>query len=95
MHQLGTHSKVEVVSSGQDPITVHDADYDFETQEIHPVTPTDFGVGDRIEVTCGYMNTTGGIVGFGEGSDDEMCFAGVYYYPAVGAPYLCSDDISI
>ena len=40
---------------------------------------------------CTYDNPTGRTVTFGESSTDEMCFTSFMYYPAQGAPFVCSD----
>jgi hypothetical protein len=40
-------------------------------------------------VTCSYNNTTGAAVGFGDSSDNEMCFAGMYRYPAANSSLFC------
>lgn len=90
MHQLGTHMKVDLATDSS-TTTLHDAPYDFEAQAIYPIDPVDVAMGDRIDVTCTYVNHTGSNVGFGESSEAEMCFAGVYYYPAQGQNFFCSD----
>jgi len=92
MHYLGTHMKVDVAATGA-TTNLHDGPYDFEDQQIYPVTPTAIDVGDVVEVTCSYTNATDQTVSFGESSEAEMCFAAVFYYPAQGKPYICSDDL--
>lgn len=80
MHQLGTHMKVTHEGN-----TIHDKPYDFNEQINYPITPLLVRNGDRINVTCTYINNTGQNVMFGDSSNQEMCFAGLYRYPATGA----------
>jgi hypothetical protein len=96
MHQLGTHMKVIAKSSVAGDVTIHDAPYDFEDQRIYPLTPlVEMKQGDEVEVQCGYDNTTGQTVGFGDSSNDEMCFGTMYRYPRRGAQLgiICDADI--
>ncbi len=92
MHYLGTHMKVDVAATAGST-SLHDGPYDFEDQQIYPVSPTPIENGDVVEVTCSYTNSTNQTVSFGESSEAEMCFAAVFYYPAQGKPYVCSDDL--
>lgn len=84
MHQLGTH----MVVRHNETVKLDEA-YDFEEQINWP---TEFAIaaGDRIEVDCTYVNDTGSTVTWGESSDQEMCFAGFYRYPAAGRGF-CGD----
>jgi hypothetical protein len=93
MHQLGTHMRVVARPSSGD-VTLLDEPYDFYEQSTYPIDPIALSQGDRIEVHCTYDNDTGSSVGFGDSSDEEMCFAGVYRYPAHGAligGFICDD----
>ena len=56
---------------------------EFEPLELH--------AGDTIEVNCTYQNP-GAAVGFGESSDSEMCFTGLYWYPPMGIGSFCFND---
>ena len=90
-HQLGTHHKVELNRGGTRTV-LHDAPYQFAEQEYYLQTPeVSVAAGDRIEVTCTYVNTTGGTVTFGESSNDEMCFTGLYRYPASASNIFCAN----
>jgi hypothetical protein len=96
-HQLGVHQLVTDTPSGGSPMTLLDNAYSFSEQKTYPwATPMVVHGGDRIETTCTYVNNTNPIhaVGFGESSLDEMCFTGIYRYPAVAGSYLfaCVDD---
>jgi hypothetical protein len=90
MHKLGTHMKSVVTRSGSADIVLQDIPYNFESQSFH-YTPNlvELKPGDTLTTSCTYNNTTGANVGFGESSDDEMCFTDLYYYPAAGANYIC------
>ena len=49
-------------------------------------------MGSRIDVTCTYNNNTNPPVNipFGDSSNQEMCFTGLYKYPAGGGLFQCS-----
>lgn len=80
MHQLGSHMKVEALR-GNSTEMLHDEAYDFYDQKLYELEPVSMSQGDKVRVTCGYNNTTGQMVGFGDSSEEEMCFAGMYRYP--------------
>ncbi len=42
-----------------------------------------------MQTTCSYVNNTGATVSFGDSSTDEMCFTGIYKYPAGSNVYSC------
>ncbi len=90
MHKLGTNVR-SVVTRGSDQFTLQDAAYDFEHQTFSLVEPhVELRPGDVLTTYCTYDNTTGRTVTFGDSSDDEMCFTDLFYYPAQGAPFVCS-----
>ena len=85
-HQLGTHHKFTVTrGTGGNAVTttLHDDAYAFTEQNYYLAEP-EFAVmpGDKLETTCTWKNTTNATVGWGESSNDEMCFTGLYRYPA-------------
>jgi hypothetical protein len=84
MHQIGRHMKVVYQAPGGD-VTLHDESYDFNEQISWPIDATEVKAGERIEIACTYLNDTGSTRTFGDSSNDEMCFAGLYRYPATGA----------
>lgn len=86
MHKLGVHQRVVAKRAAGD-VVMHDGDYSFEDQKIYPIEPIPMAQGDRVEMTCTYDNDTGDIVPFGDSSDDEMCFATTYRYPALGGAF--------
>jgi hypothetical protein len=58
--------------------------FTFETQAWLPLKAT-AASGDVITTTCGWTNTTGVEVDFGEKTTDEMCYSFTMYYPRVQA----------
>jgi hypothetical protein len=90
MHKLGTHMR-STVTRGSTTFDLQDVDYEFESQGFQLVTPTvQLMPDDTITTYCTYDNNTGATVGFGESSDDEMCFTDLFYYPAQGADFICT-----
>lgn len=90
MHKLGIHLKAVAHSSVMGDIVLSDKPYDFDTQIIYPLAQeVPMKKGDTISVECTYMNPTGQTVKFGESTLDEMCFAGLYQYPAGSNGFLC------
>lgn len=88
MHQYGTHMKVVHEAADGDTV-LHDAPYDFNEQVNYTIDPVLVRGGERIRVFCSYENTTDATLTFGDSSDDEMCFAGLYRYPALGTGLFC------
>jgi hypothetical protein len=84
MHQLGIHMKVSVSSSIDGERVLHDGPYDFEQQLYYPIDPIRVAQGDQVNLECTWRNTTDRPVAFGDSSLDEMCFVGLYRYPAQG-----------
>jgi hypothetical protein len=86
-HQLGTHQKISVIrGTGQSAVTtvLHDGAYSFSEQNYYLQDPMfEVQAGDKIEVACTWRNNTGRSVGFGESSEEEMCFGGFYRFPAL------------
>jgi hypothetical protein len=90
MHQIATHQKWTYTPSGGATVTLLDDDFVFTEQKNYPIPDTVIPSGARIETTCTYVNTTGHSVSFGDGSDKEMCFTGMYKYPAGGSLFQCA-----
>jgi hypothetical protein len=81
MHQYGTRQRVTLTVDGT-PTVLHDEPYSFFEQVNYPLDPTiQVSAGDHIEVECFYQNDSNQSVGFGESSESEMCFTGLYRYP--------------
>jgi hypothetical protein len=88
MHQHATHQRFDVTRGGV-VTTVLDEPYTFEEQGHYPIAPIVLQPGDRVDTSCTYVNTTGVPLRYGDSSNDEMCFTGVYKYPAGGSLYSC------
>ena len=89
MHQIGVHQNLTVTHSGT-PTTMLDTDYMFTEQKNYPIAEATFYSGDQIQVTCTYVNNTGATITFGDSSTSEMCFTGMYKYPAGGNAFGCT-----
>lgn len=90
MHKLATHQKIELLRGNDPPVELHNMPYDFEEQKYWLQSPEiQLQAQDKIRVTCQYNNTTGATVGFGDSSDNEMCFGGMYRYPASNSVLFC------
>ncbi len=89
MHQYATHQRVTVTRGGNTTVLL-DEPFAFTEQRNYPqVTPISFQAGDQVQTTCTYVNDTGSAVGFGDSSNAEMCFTGMYRYPAGGFLFEC------
>jgi hypothetical protein len=89
MHQTATHQLVTLTPADttQPMQTLLDHDYKFAEQKNYPwTTPVVAHAGDKLWTTCSYVNNTNPLreIMFGESSLDEMCFTGIYRYPATG-----------
>jgi hypothetical protein len=88
MHKLAVHQKIELINSTT--TVLHDMDYQFGEQRYWPQSPEiQVQANDKIKVTCTYVNNTGAPVSFGDSSDKEMCFGGMYRYPAANSSLFC------
>jgi hypothetical protein len=88
MHQYGRHMVVE--HHGADGVsTLHDAPFSFYEQLNAQLEPLVVRAGERIDVTCNWDNTSDKTVLYGDTFDKEMCFAGLYRYPAFGNGLYC------
>ena len=82
MHRLGASGEITVLREDgtEEPILVI-PEWDFDWQFSYELaTPVDFREGDELSLTCTYNNTGEDAVdvGWGEGSDDEMCVGNLY-----------------
>jgi hypothetical protein len=85
MHQLGVHMRVV---HGDDVLL--DDPYDFEEQWFRAIEPQRVHAGEGVDVHCTWVNDTGDVVGFGNSSTEEMCFVGLYRYPAANRGIVCA-----
>ncbi|XP_033730292.1 dopamine beta-hydroxylase-like isoform X1 [Pecten maximus] len=90
MHYLGIHGLLEVYRNGRFLKRVaYDAEYDYKNSPIHVHDPPiEIRPGDELRLTCTFDSLTGArkrnhSLYFGEGSDAEMCYAFVTYFPNV------------
>jgi hypothetical protein len=83
MHELGRHSKVEVVRRDGSVQVLHDMAFDFNNQTSYLFDDLWLERGDKIRTTCVWDSTQRPIV-FGFSSKDEMCFVSTLAYPAGG-----------
>lgn len=91
MHKIATHQKIELLRGQNAPVELHNKPYDFEEQTYWPQDPEiQLQSGDKIKVTCTYKNPSTSSVGWGDSSDEEMCFGGMYRYPAQGSILFCA-----
>jgi hypothetical protein len=90
MHQTAVHQKWTYTPTGGAEITMLDDDYMFTEQKNYPIAETVIPQGSTIRTTCTYVNNTGHTLMFGESSNDEMCFTGMYRYPAGGSLFSCA-----
>jgi hypothetical protein len=88
MHQLGIHQSLVVTHAGT-PATLLDVPFEFGEQVNARLPDTLVHAGDRVDVTCTYVNTTSATVQFGDSSTDEMCFTGIYAYPPADGLFGC------
>lgn len=90
MHSLGVHLKVTAHSSVMGDVVLTDRPYDFDSQLTYMLDQrVPMKAGDKVDVDCTYTNPSDHTVQFGNGSKDEMCYAGLYRYPALGGIYVC------
>jgi hypothetical protein len=74
MHTLGRRLRFEVGPSAEAMQTVFTRDpYDFDDQHMENLE-LELSAGDHARVTCTYENTRSEEVGFGESTNQEMCF---------------------
>jgi hypothetical protein len=80
MHRLGRrmHAEVHHPNGTVDPLFDRPFDFNAQTQLDDPYV---LKPGDFISTTCGYQNDTTSSVGFGERTQDEMCFNFTVGYP--------------
>ena len=84
-HKLGTSFTIELAPDAftSGPQLYKNTNWEEPPLTIFnpPIAPTGT---QGLRYTCTYNNTTNGIVTFGEGADQEMCFLWAYYYPDQG-----------
>ena len=94
MHKTAIHSKLEWTHGGTTTV-LHDQAYDFNEQTYYkPAAEISVSQGDKINVTCTFNNpsTTQNIT-FGDSTNEEMCFTGLYRYPSQNASITQCTDV--
>ena len=92
MHQHATHQNFQVTKGGVVTKILDNKPYSFEEQGNYQITPMLLEPGDRVETSCTYVNNTGVPLRYGDSSNEEMCFTGVYKYPAGGILFSWAID---
>jgi copper type II ascorbate-dependent monooxygenase-like protein len=90
MHQTATHQKWTYQPPGGAVTPMLDDAYAFAEQKNYPIADTLMPKGTKIQTTCTYVNNTGTTIHFGDSSNAEMCFTGMYKYPAGGTLFQCA-----
>lgn len=91
MHQTATHQTWSYTPKQTGtPIKLIDDNFLFEEQKNYPIAETVIHQGDSILTVCTYVNSGKNPIFFGDGSDKEMCFTGMYKYPAGGSLFQCT-----
>jgi len=86
MHTVGQELHGWLDGPGGERRLVDVDDYDFEYQITYP-TDIQLQPGDTVHTECTWNNNTPIERSFGEGTNDEMCFNFVSYYPRIELPY--------
>lgn len=88
MHQLGRSFRTELLRGGDEgpaETLVDVPHFDFENQRYYRHEPAvQLRPGDAVRTTCTFDNPQDQRVGFGERTEDEMCFNFVMLYPIDG-----------
>lgn len=88
MHQYGRHMRIVHRAAGEET-ALHDAPFRFDEQLNYPIAATHVARGEFVDVTCHWQNTSSDMVVYGDSSSTEMCFAGLYRYPAAHEGLFC------
>lgn len=86
MHKYGIAQSARAVQNGVEVPLLDAPNYDFNTGAGSQSVDVDIKGGDRIRTMCRWKNTTDKIIGFGEKTEDEMCFAFLTYWPKITTP---------
>jgi hypothetical protein len=84
-HTRARHMKAVLIKKDGSERVLHDADFSFYEQVAYPFEPAVIlEDGDVMKTTCTYDNDSARNIGWGEDTDDEMCFHWGFYYPKGG-----------
>nr|KAG5700456.1 hypothetical protein BaRGS_013943 [Batillaria attramentaria] len=93
MHYLGTAGKTEIIrTNGSVDNLATDRPYGYDNPHLHEFpNPVPVYPGDEVRVHCEYSSLSrGGSTMWGEGTNDEMCYVIVSYYPAESFSGFCN-----
>jgi hypothetical protein len=84
MHQVGKHMRVWANGT-----MIMDRAYSFDEQTAELIEPIALTSGQQVRVECTYQPGPANM--WGDSSDQEMCFASLFRYPAQGSAfgYIC------
>jgi hypothetical protein len=94
-HQWGTNVYIEhAMEEEAQPTPVYDfSPWNWEEPPVAMFRPAlELPLGAGFRFTCEWDNQSGGVVGFGESAEDEMCFFWAYYYPSQGHKVCAHTD---
>ena len=82
MHLKGSNMKTELKRLDGTIETVFDKPFRFDYQIGYPQRPVlEVKAGETLITTCSFQNDTGAAIGFGESTNEEMCYQFASYYP--------------
>jgi hypothetical protein len=82
MHKYGTHMKVTYEGASGTKV-LHNGPFSFGDQKNYAIDPVNVAPGESIRVQCTYQNPTPQTIFWGDSSESEMCFGGLYRFPAL------------
>lgn len=86
MHKLGRAQFATRVRDGQETPILEAPAYDFATGAGAARVDVELRPGDTVRTSCTWENAGMSTVTVGEGTDDEMCFAFLTYWPKITDP---------
>nr|XP_022338364.1 dopamine beta-hydroxylase-like [Crassostrea virginica] len=96
MHYLGIKGRLDLFRNGSlQTVIATDDQYVYDKSPIHNhMTPIEVQAGDEVRLSCTFNSRDGErkkhrVIHFGEGSEAEMCYAFVSYYPRISGFDQC------
>jgi hypothetical protein len=84
MHQLGKSLSTTLHPKGGGTVDLGtDPAFDFNNQFFGTLPNVSIKGGDTVKTRCVWENPTSSAVGFGENTENEMCYGFTMYYPKV------------
>lgn len=86
MHYLGVSQEISLYRNGRRLRNLtNDEQYDYDSPVFnHFDPPVEMLPGDELKTICTYKSTKDKTVHFGQGTQDEMCYGFITYYPKQG-----------